>query len=197
MSVLTPGRNIVLIGLMGSGKTTVGRMVADALGRPFVDTDQVIEAEEGRTVATIFEAGGERGFRSIESGAVRRVSALRGQVIAVGGGAILDPANVTSLRGTGDLVWLDAPTSALALHLAAEGEQGRRPLLVGGAGVGGTGVEDLTATLDRLRRDRHEAYARAASHVIHTQGRPAEVLADQVLAWARSQPGLLAREEHQ
>lgn len=186
MSVLTPGRNIVLIGMMASGKTTVGRLVADALGRPFIDTDDVIEGEEGRTIAEIFATEGERRFRAIEAEVVRWVSALRGQVIAVGGGAILDPASATLLRGTGDLVWLDAPISALVMHLTADG-QDSRPLLAEGA--------DLHRTLDRLRNDRHDAYTRAATVRIDTQGRPPEVLADEVLAWARTQPGLLAREE--
>lgn len=191
MSVLAPGRNLVLIGLMGSGKSTVGRLVAQALGRRFVDTDDVIESEDGRSIADIFATEGERAFRAIEAGAVRRVSALRGQVLAVGGGAVLDPSSVTSLRGNGDLVWLDAPISALVMHLAGEGEQRRRPLLDDSQ----HGAPDLARTLARMRRDRHDAYARAASHTIDTQGRPPEVLADQVLAWARTQPGLLAREE--
>jgi shikimate kinase len=187
MSVITPGRNIVLIGLMGAGKTTVGRLVADRLGRPFVDTDQVVEADSGRTIAQIFAEDGERTFRQLEAAAVRRVSALRGQVIAVGGGAVIDPANTTSLRGTGDLVWLDTPTSVMAMNVARGAEQGTRPLLAHST--------DLHRTLDRLRTERHQAYVRAATTTLQTDGRPAEVLADEVILWAMAQPGLLAREE--
>lgn len=186
-TVISPGRNIVLIGLMGSGKTTVGRLVADMLQRPFVDTDEVIQAEERRSIAEIFDLVGERGFRHLESAAVRRVAALRGQVLAVGGGAVLDPGNVTQLRGTGDLVWLDAPTSALVMHLSSPHQHATRPLVAD--------PSTLTQTLDRMRRERHEAYTTAATVRIDTQGRPPEVLADEVLAWARSQHGLLAREE--
>lgn len=186
-TAITPGRNIVLIGLMGSGKTTVGRILAQMLERPFVDTDEVIAAEQGRSITEIFEQEGERGFRQLESAAVRRVAALRGQVLAVGGGAVLDRGNVTQLRGTGDLVWLDAPTSALAMHLSSPAQQASRPLLDDPA--------TLTQTLDRMRRERHEAYTTAATVRIDTQGRPPEVVADEVLAWARSQHGLLAREE--
>ncbi|CAN5340654.1 shikimate kinase [soil metagenome] len=186
-SVIAPGRNIVLIGLMGAGKTTVGRLLARTLGRPFIDTDELIESEQRRPIAAIFEAEGERVFRSLEAAAIRRVSALRGQVLAVGGGAVTDPTSVTLLRGTGDLVWLDAPVSAMAMHLSSEAEQGKRPLLSDPSTIG--------QTLERLRAERADAYAGAAAFRIDTQGRPPEVLADEVLAWALSQHGLLAREE--
>jgi shikimate kinase len=197
VSVITPGRNIVLIGLMGAGKSTVGRLLARRLGRPFVDTDDVVEAEERRTVAEIFATDGERRFRELEAAAVRRVSALRGQVIAVGGGAVLDPQSATALRGTGDLVWLDAPLSALVMHLSAAGEQGARPLLGPDAG-GAAGAPDpmaLQRRLQQLHSERYHTYRSVAAHVIDTRGRPPEVLADEVLAWAATQAGLLAREE--
>ncbi|WP_370325029.1 shikimate kinase [Euzebya sp.] len=186
-SVISPGRNIVLIGLMGSGKSTVGRLVADRLDRPFVDTDDVVEHDARRSIAEIFATDGERDFRELESAAVRQVSALRGQVIAVGGGAVVSATNATALRGTGDLVWLDAPISALVMHLTAEAERGTRPLLGDPA--------TLQATLERLYVERYDAYKRAATHILATEGRPPEVLADEVIAWARTRPGLLAREE--
>lgn len=126
MSVIAPGRNIVLIGLMGVGKTTVGRLLADALGRPFADTDAVVENEAHATVTQIFAQEGERRFRALESEAVRKAAALRGQVIAVGGGAVLDPSNVTHLRSTGDLVLLDGDPQTLSRRVA---DAASRPLL--------------------------------------------------------------------
>lgn len=185
MTVLTPGRNIVLIGLMGAGKSTVGRLLAEQLGRPFVDTDEVVVTESGRTIPEIFAAEGERGFRREESAAVRHVAALRGQVIAVGGGAVLDPANVTQLRAAGDLVLLDAEPDALAARV---GDGGDRPLLAG---------DDAEARLRALREARAGAYADAAGFAIDTTGRSPQDIAAAVLAWARRQPGLLARDELQ
>ena len=183
MSLLSPGRNIVLIGLMGAGKTTVGRLIAKRLGRPFVDTDDVVEKTEKRTIAEIFAADGERGFRRLEAAAVRSVAALRGQVIAVGGGAVLDPGNVTQLRSTGDLVLLDADPTTLAARI---GDASSRPLLAGG---------DSSETLRRLRDARAAAYGDAAGHAVDTTGRTPEEIAASVLEWARLQHGLLSRDE--
>jgi shikimate kinase len=144
-SLLSPGRNLVLVGMMGTGKSTVGRILARRLDRPFVDTDAAIEARTGRTVAQLFAELGERRFRALEAEEVRRVAALRGQVVAVGGGAVLDPANVTHLRGTGDLVLLDGDPAALAARIAAEqGDDPVRPLLAAQA--------DPAAALATLRR---------------------------------------------
>jgi shikimate kinase len=186
VTVLTPGRNIVLMGLMGTGKTTVGRVVAQRLARPFVDTDEFVAAETGRTIPELFAVEGERGFREHEAAAVRHVSALRGQVIAVGGGAVLDSRNVTNLRSTGDLVWLTAPAEVLRDRLTDAGVD-ERPLL--------DGAENLSERLALLAQERAEAYERAAATTISTAGRTPAEIEEEVLDWARGRPGLLAREE--
>lgn len=185
-SVLAPGRNLVLIGMMGAGKTVVGRLVAARLGRPFVDTDALVEAEARKPIPEVFAGEGERGFRDREAAVIRRVSALRGQVVAVGGGAVVDPANVTSLRATGDLVLLDAPPEILAGRVA--GGDGR-PLIAGAA--------DLAVRLAEVRTQRDGAYRRAAAHTVDTTGRTTQEVAAAVLAWARAQPGLLTRDERE
>lgn len=184
MSLLSPGRNIVLIGLMGAGKTTVGRLIAQRLGRPFVDTDEVVESDAHRSIAEIFAQDGERAFRRMESAAVRRVAALRGQVLAVGGGAVLDHGNVTQLRSTGDLVLLDADPSTLAARIP---DASTRPVL--------SDAGDTSAALARLREARAAAYSDAAGHAIDTTDRTPEQIADAVLEWARGQHGLLSRDE--
>lgn len=187
MSLLTPGRNLVLVGMMGSGKTTVGRILADRLGRPLVDTDAEVVEDTGRSIPEFFAEHGERAFRAAEAEVIRRVSALRGQVVAVGGGAVTDPANTTSLRSTGDLVWLDADPTTLADRVGDAVEE--RPLVANS--------DDLAGRLADIRRQREAAYARAASKTIDTTGKDPEDIAEAVLDWARNQPGLLARDERE
>lgn len=185
-AMLTPGRNLVLIGLMGAGKTTVGEMIAERLGRPFVDVDDLVEREAERSVRQIFEEEGERAFRAQEAAAVRRVAALHGQVVAVGGGAIVDPGNRTQLRMTGDLVLLEAPPETLGERLEPKGA-GERPLL--------DGSDDLTARLAELLDRRLPDYERVAAHRVDTAGRSPEEVAGAIVEWARTRPGLLARDE--
>ncbi len=186
MSLLAPGRNLVLIGMMGTGKSTVGRLLADRLSRPFADTDAAIERATGTSVGAAFQSGRERLFRALESEQVRKIAALRGQVLAVGGGAVLDPSNVTFLRATGDLVLLDAPPEELAARV---GGDDARPLLAG--------VADPVARLATLRAERDEVYLAAAAHLVDTAGRTPEEVAERVLDWAVSVPGLLTRAERE
>jgi shikimate kinase len=184
--MIARGRNIVLVGMMGSGKTVVGQRVAAMLGRPFVDTDALVEAEAHATVSEIFTTQGERAFRAREAEVIRGVSTLRGQVIAAGGGAVVDPANVTALRATGDLVLLDADPVELAKRLAG---CENRPLL--------QGSDSLVAQLSTIHARREGAYRVAVTHTIDTVGRTPEEVASAVLAWARTQPGLLTRDERE
>ncbi len=187
-SLLTPGRNLVLVGMMGAGKTTVGAMLAQRLGRLLADTDALVAQRMGMPVDEAIRAQGERAFRRVESEAVREVAAIRGQVVAVGGGAVLDPFNVTSLRGTGDLVWLDASGWELADRLPPEAVV-TRPLLEGASGTA------LAGRLEQLSAQREDAYRAAAVVRIATDGLTAAQVADTVLSWARTVPGLLTREE--
>ncbi|HLT57769.1 MAG TPA: bifunctional shikimate kinase/3-dehydroquinate synthase, partial [Limnochordales bacterium] len=121
--------NIVLIGFMGAGKSTVGRRLAARLGRPFVDLDAVIEETAGMPIPAIFAREGEAGFREREAAAVRAVAQRKGQVIATGGGAVMRRDNLAALRAAGTLVWLRAPLETLLERAKAEG---RRPLLAAG-----------------------------------------------------------------
>lgn len=98
--------NIVLIGMPGSGKTTVGKILAEKLGREFIDTDDIIKSENG-DIPTIFEKLGESGFRNIEADVIKRVSALQGKVIATGGGAVLREENIDFLKLNGKVYFID------------------------------------------------------------------------------------------
>jgi shikimate kinase len=165
-----PDRHVVLVGLMGAGKSTVGALLADGLGRPFVDTDEVVEATAGRTVAELFADGGESAFRDLERAAIADVCASPDPlVIACGGGAVLDAENRRVLSRSGVVVWLRASPA----HLASRVDDDRaRPLLATGSAV---------ATLERLARVRAPAYEAVADAVVDTDDlSPAEV-AERVL----------------
>ena len=163
--------HIVLVGLMGAGKTTVGAAVGERLGRPFVDTDDVVEATTGRTVAEIFATDGQDTFRVLERQALADACAAPvPSVLACGGGAVLDPDNRRRLHETGYVVWLQAPPAVLAERA---GRSGTRPLLAGGG---------AQATLERLASIREAAYEAAADATVSTDGRTVAEVADAVIA---------------
>src|SRR5436189_4677896 len=142
-----PKRHLVLVGLMGAGKTTVGKRCAEQLARPFVDTDELVVSVAGIPFDELWAAEGEAGFRARERVAVADAAASPAPlVIACGGGAVLDPANRRELRASGFVVWLDADAAVLASRL--EGDDSR-PLLAGG---------DRATTLTRLGHTRAPAY---------------------------------------
>lgn len=120
--------NIVLIGFMGSGKTTVGKILAASLGWPFLDTDTIIEEETCLPIKKIFALYGEQYFRELEQAAVARATASRRAVIATGGGAVLSGVNVQRLRAGNKVVWLQV---GLETVLQRAGVSGDRPLLQG------------------------------------------------------------------
>ncbi|KAB1220771.1 Shikimate kinase, chloroplastic [Morella rubra] len=122
------GRSIFLLGMMGSGKTTVGRILSEALGYSFVDSDAYVEQTMGGTsVAQIFEQRGESFFRDEESAVLRKLSLVPRQVVATGGGVVVRPINWKFMR-QGITVFLDVPLDALARRIAAVGTDSR-PLL--------------------------------------------------------------------
>ena len=169
MSRDTP-RHLVLVGLMGAGKTTVGERCAARLDRPFVDTDDLVETLAGRTVAELFTEG-EAAFRSFERAAVADACASPTPlVIACGGGAVLDPTSRRRLRDTSFVVWLRAEPHVLADRVHADGID--RPLLTDAGAL---------PTLAHLADTRAPAYEAAADVAVTTEGRSPDAVATAVL----------------
>jgi 3-dehydroquinate synthetase len=140
---------VVLVGLSGSGKSTVGRCLAERLNRPFIDLDELIEGRTGRTPAELIEHEGESRFRDLEAEAITEAVSRPGTVLATGGGAIVDPLNRWALWDAGTVAWLDAADDLLLSRVRVGAVV--RPLLGGDAAV----------SLTRLRRER-EPFYRAA-----------------------------------
>ena len=159
-------KNIVLIGFMGTGKTSVGHLLAARLGCAFHDLDKKIEAQCGMTIPAMFEQHGEAYFRAREKEAVRAVSARMNLVIATGGGTVKDAENVALLRQNGILVALTADVDTILQRTAA---RGTRPVL-DGADAG-----DRRAAVVRLLEERSSLYE-TADITVDTSGRaPLEV----------------------
>lgn len=169
-------RALWLIGMMGSGKTVAGEIVAQRLDLPFVDTDERIATKQGQAITSLWEATGEGRFRQLESEEiVKLVDSGRDCVVAAGGGAVLMPANVTAMRDHGLVVWLTAEPEVLATRLD---DDLTRPLLAAGS-IG----DRLTGIL----RDRQPVYAAAAHHAVDTTDMtPRDVAREVVLLWNAS-----------
>ena len=118
--------NIVLIGFMGTGKTAVGKTVASALDMKYLDTDLMIEADAQKTIPEIFETLGEPAFREFETEAIRRITRLRGYVIATGGGAPMNEENLANMKRAGVLICLTASPEVI---LERTSRASNRPLL--------------------------------------------------------------------
>ncbi len=168
---MTTARHLLLVGLMGAGKTTVGEVCARELGRGFVDTDALVEAVSGATVPELFATLGEAEFRTRERTALAdAMDSPEPLVVACGGGAMVDPENRRTAR-RGVVVWLQAPPEVLAARVERDGVAGR-PLIAGGPSL---------ATLTRLADARGESYAAAAHATVSTEGRDADAVAAMVL----------------
>jgi shikimate kinase len=165
--VTTP--RILLVGMMGCGKTTTGALVARRLGWEYRDSDGDVEALTGRTVPEIFAADGEAAFRKVEAEVLATAcNRVHPVVIAVAGGAVLDAANRKVIRSCGTVVWLRAEPQRLAERV---GDGAGRPLLEG----------DKTAIMARLLAERAPHYAEVADAVIDVDHLTPDQVADRVL----------------
>lgn len=151
---------VYLVGMPGSGKSTVGRELAGRYGVPFVDLDTEIERTAGMSVSEIFAERGEAGFRALEAQALVEASTQDPSVVACGGGVVLEPANRIALRNTGICVFLDVPLDELRRRVRPATD---RPLI------------RAEGDLERLLEARGPLYREFAAHVVDASGPPGEV----------------------
>ena len=170
MEIIDEAKNIVLIGLMGSGKSAIGRTIAKKLGRRFIDTDRYLERKLGNTVPEIFEKNGEAKFRILEKETIKKISQYIGIVIATGGGVIKDPENFRYLKESGWIIALYA--SPETLYKRIEGKR-IRPLLLN--------QENPIKKLEDIYNERKSMYA-MADFQIDTENKEINQIADEIIS---------------
>ena len=151
--------NIVLVGFMGTGKTSVGRRLASQLRMRYIDTDDIIERDSGRRISNIFSEDGEPAFRDIESEAVHKASKLYNYVISTGGGAVLRETNMAALKRNGIIFCLTATPDEIYRRVR---HQAHRPLLQ---------TSDALGKIKSMLTERQPYYAEA-DYMVRTTGRP-------------------------
>ena len=162
------GRSLYLVGMMGSGKTSTGRPLAERLGYGFVDADAVIEQVSGCTISEIFERDGEEEFRSLETQVMRSISERHSLVVATGGGVVTRTEN-WGMMHQGIVIWLDVERRQLLQRLQSDSTQ--RPLLMTG---------DPAETLDEILKQRRPLYDEADLTVV-IESESADVVADGII----------------
>jgi shikimate kinase len=169
---LPPGKSVVLIGLMGAGKSSVGRRLAKVLEIPFVDADEEVERAAGCSIEDIFRLYGESAFRDGEERVIARLLESGSQVLATGGGAFMNPRTRARICQSAVSVWLRADLDLLVRRTS---RRGGRPLLAHG---------DPRATLQRLMTERYPVYA-GADVTVDTTDENIERMVDRILASLR------------
>lgn len=174
-------RSLVMIGLMGCGKSAVGRRLASRLNLPFVDADEEIERAAGKSITEIFADHGEAHFREGERKVIARLLGNSPQVLATGGGAFMNPDTRGNIRKAGIAIWLKADLPVLMKRVA---KRDTRPLLKNA---------DPEATMRRLMAERYPVYAEA-DIIVESRDVPHEVIVNDVLAALRNYPGLAQKQ---
>ena len=167
-------KNLVLIGFMGTGKSSVGKALAKKMGRLLVDVDQHIEEKERRRIADIFENDGEAAFRKIEKKTILEVAKGSSQVITTGGGAVLDPENIAALKANGLVISLEASPETIFQRVK---DSRHRPLLRS---------NDVPGEIRKLLEARRPFYAKADLSFV-TDGKTALQVADEIAAKLESE----------
>jgi shikimate kinase len=162
--------NIVLIGFMGCGKSTVGKQLADSLKMGFIDMDDEIEKNEGETIQNIFQEKGESYFRDIETSYLSKMIIKKEMVIATGGGVIIRGENIDMLKKMGKVIFLHTDSSQLVNNLK---EDSKRPLL-----NGGNTQDKISSLLD----EREPKYLSASDIIIQTTGKDVESVVQEIIS---------------
>lgn len=173
-------RQAVLVGFMGAGKSSVGKVLAQRLGAEFVDVDERIESAAGRRIGEIFASCGEEAFREMEKAAIRDAVSAPGRVVAAGGGAFVDEANRRALKAYAPVFFLEVSVESVMERLSGDRS---RPLFPGGREAG---------KLRELMERRRPSY-READFTVPTDNRSVPDIADGILALLAGKPG--ARRE--
>jgi len=166
--------NIALIGFMGTGKTAVGGLLAEKLGKAFLELDRLIEQKAGKTIPEIFQQDGESAFRELEIEATGDVAGRKNTVIACGGGIVLHRVNIDRLKKRSVIVYLTASTEAILKRTSSD--KGERPLLAAG---------DKAAQVERLLKLRRPFYERAADITVDTSGLNVTAVCEKIIARLR------------
>ena len=175
-------KNIVLIGFMGTGKTSTGRLLAGRLNRPFIDVDKKIEQETGLAISDIFQLYGETHFRQLERDAISRLARYTNTIIATGGGVVLKQENMIRLKNTGVIVSL---TASLDTILERTSRRGVRPLL---------DCEDRAERVARLFKERACLYMKA-DYIIDTSCMSPHQVAEKIIVFLREGGHLRGRSQ--
>ncbi len=163
------GTNIYLIGMMGCGKSTVGRLLAERLKLEFIDLDTKIEKKAGKSITDIFTASGEERFRALETEALARVAGRRKYVVSTGGGCVLRRQNRSIMQNDGTVIYLDVPLDILVERVS---RKKHRPLL--------TGVDDIDQRMRELLNQRESMYRKTATFTVKSNGLQAEAVVENI-----------------
>lgn len=161
--------NIVLIGFMATGKTTIGKELSNTLDRKLIDTDKRIEEKAGMTIGEIFEKHGEKHFRALENQVIKEVSGLEKLIISCGGGVALDPENIKNLGQKGKIVLLEADPKTIRNRIK---NNKNRPLL---------NEKNSIENIKKIMDQRKDLYLQAADIIIDTRTKSILAIRDEIL----------------